>query len=109
VLRNGRIAIVSGAAGAVASAVASAHPREGAVAHLAGRTREPLDRLTSTIRAAIGTAHAATVDVLDDEAVKAHADAVATTAGIDIAFNATSNDDVLACRARVDRRAGEDG
>ena len=93
-LLNASIAIVYGAAGAVGSAVASAYAREGAVVHLAGRTQEPLDRLASTIRAAGGTAHVATVDVLDHEAVKMHADAVATTGGIDIAFNATSNDDV---------------
>jgi 3-oxoacyl-[acyl-carrier protein] reductase len=93
-LLNGRIAIVYGAAGAVGSAVANAYAREGAVVHLAGRTREPLDRLASTIRAAGGTAHVATVDALDHEAVKAHADAAATNGGIDIAFNATSNDDV---------------
>jgi 3-oxoacyl-[acyl-carrier protein] reductase len=93
-LLNARIAIVYGAAGAVGSAVARAYAREGAVVHLAGRTREPLDRLASTIRAAGGTAHVAALDVLDHEAVKAHADVVATTGGIDIAFNATSNDDV---------------
>jgi 3-oxoacyl-[acyl-carrier protein] reductase len=93
-LLNGRIAIVYGAAGAVGSAVARAYAREGGIVHLVGRTREPLARLASSIRAAGGAAHVATVDVLQHEAVKAHADAVATTGGIDIAFNATSNDDV---------------
>jgi NAD(P)-dependent dehydrogenase (short-subunit alcohol dehydrogenase family) len=93
-LLNGRTAIVYGAGGPVGSAVASAYAREGAVVHLAGRTREPLDRLASTIREAGGTAHVATVDALDHEAVKAHAEDVATNGGIDIAFNATANDDV---------------
>jgi 3-oxoacyl-[acyl-carrier protein] reductase len=94
-LLTGKIGIVYGASGAVGSAVARAYARESAVVHLAGRTREPLDRIASTIRQAGGTAHVATLDVLDHEAVKAHAaDAAAASGGIDIAFNATSNDDV---------------
>lgn len=94
-LLTGKIAIVYGAAGAVGSAVARAYAREQAVVHLAGRTREPLDRLAATIRQAGGTAHVATVDALDQTAVDTHAAGVAATSGgIDIAFNATSNEDV---------------
>jgi hypothetical protein len=41
-----------------------------------------------------GAAHVAHLDVLDRTAVGQHADAVAAGGGIDICFNATSNDDV---------------
>lgn len=94
-LLTGKTAVVYGAAGGVGSAVARAYAREEAVVHLAGRARVPLDRLASTIRQAGGAAHVATVDALDQEAIEAHAADIAAASGsIDIAFNATSNDDV---------------
>ena len=42
-----------------------------------------------------GTAHVAQVDVLDRAAVAQHADDVAAGRGIDICFNAISNDDIM--------------
>src|SRR5215467_7885909 len=88
-----KTAIVYGASGAIGSSVARAYAREGADVHLAGRTTAALEEVAQRIRHDGGGAHVAQVDVLDRAAVAAHADAVATR-GIDICFNATSNDDV---------------
>jgi 3-oxoacyl-[acyl-carrier protein] reductase len=88
-----KTAIVYGASGAIGSAVARAYAREGADVHLAGRTTAALEEVAQRIRHDGGGAQVAQVDVLDRAAVAAHADAVATR-GIDICFNATSNDDV---------------
>jgi 3-oxoacyl-[acyl-carrier protein] reductase len=89
-----KTAIVYGASGAIGSAVARAYAREGADVHLAGRTTATLEEVAQRIRHDGGGAHVAQVDVLDRAAVAAHADAVGARGGIDICFNATSNDDV---------------
>jgi 3-oxoacyl-[acyl-carrier protein] reductase len=94
-LLESKTAIVYGGGGAIGSAVAAAFAREGARVFLAGRSRPALDGVANGIRGAGGMAEAATVDALDRAAVEAHAAAVAATGnGIDIAFNATSNDDL---------------
>jgi NAD(P)-dependent dehydrogenase (short-subunit alcohol dehydrogenase family) len=93
-LLDHKTAIVYGASGAIGSAVARAYAREGAEVHLAGRTRATLDEVARLIQRDGGTAHVAQVDVLDRAAVARHADGVAGRGGIDICFNATSNDDV---------------
>jgi NAD(P)-dependent dehydrogenase (short-subunit alcohol dehydrogenase family) len=93
-LLDGKTAIVYGAAGGIGSAIARAYAREGAVVHLAGRTEAALAELATCIRHDGGTAHVATVDVLDQDAVERHAAEVAAGTGIDICFNATSNDDI---------------
>jgi len=93
-LLDHKTAIVYGAGGAIGSAVARAYAREGAEVHLAGRTRATLEEVARRIRHDSGAAHVAEVDVLDRAAVARHADAVAAGDGIDICFNATSNDDV---------------
>jgi len=90
-LLDSKTAIVYGAGGAIGAAVARAYAREGAEVHLAGRTRATLEEVAQRIRRDGGVAHVARVDVLDRAAVARHADA---TAGIDICFNAISNDDV---------------
>ncbi len=90
-----KAAIIYGGGGAIGSAVARAYAREGAQVFLAGRTIKALDEVARTIRSTGGTAEVAQVDALDRAAVEKHASAVADAAGgIDIAFNATSNDDV---------------
>jgi 3-oxoacyl-[acyl-carrier protein] reductase len=90
-----KTAVVYGAGGAIGSAVARAFAREGARMFLAGRTMPDLEAVANTIHTAGGTAHVATVDVLDRAAVEHHTAAVVRTSnGIDIVFNATSNDDV---------------
>jgi 3-oxoacyl-[acyl-carrier protein] reductase len=94
-LLENKTAIIYGGGGAIGSAVARAFAREGARVFLAGRTRQTLDDVARTIRDAGGTAEVAQVDALDQAAVDQHAGSVAgATGGIDIAFNATSNDDV---------------
>ncbi|MBV9858220.1 MAG: SDR family oxidoreductase [Streptosporangiaceae bacterium] len=92
-LLHSKTAIVYGAGGAIGSAVARAYAREGADVHLAGRTRATLEEVAQRIRHDGGAAHVAHVDVLDRAAVARHVDAAAS-GGIDICFNATSNDDV---------------
>jgi NAD(P)-dependent dehydrogenase (short-subunit alcohol dehydrogenase family) len=90
-----KTAIVYGAAGSIGSAVARAYAREGANVHLTGRTTASLDRVADRIRRDGRTAHVTQLDVLDPGAVERHAAAVAAAdGGIDICFNATSNDDV---------------
>ena len=93
-LLDAKTAVVYGAGGAIGSAVARAYAREGAEVHLAGRTRATLEDVAQRIRQDGGAAHVAQVDVLDRAAVARHADGVAASGGIDICFNATSNDDV---------------
>lgn len=84
-------AIVYGAGGAVGSAVALAFAREGAEVFLAGRTITALEEVAHRIRSSGGRAHLATVDVLDETAVEAHAAAVVSTGGsVDVSFNAIS-------------------
>jgi len=92
-LLDSKTAIVYGGGGAIGSAVARAYAREGADVHLAGRTRATLEEVAQRIRDDGGSAHVAQVDVLDRAAVARHVDAAASC-GIDICFNATSNDDV---------------
>jgi NAD(P)-dependent dehydrogenase (short-subunit alcohol dehydrogenase family) len=87
-------AIVYGAAGAIGSAVARAYAREGAEVHLAGRTEATLETVAQRIRGDGGAARVTRLDVLDRAAVERHTAAVADANGIDICFNATSNDDV---------------
>jgi NAD(P)-dependent dehydrogenase (short-subunit alcohol dehydrogenase family) len=91
VLLEKKNAIVYGASGAIGSAVAQAFAAEGARVFLAGRTSDALEMVAEKIRASGGVADVATVDVLDEDAVEAHADAVVRDAGsIDISFNAIS-------------------
>ena len=94
-LLENQTAIVHGGSGAIGSAVARAYAREGAQVHLTGRTEATLEPVAQGIRREDGTAHIARLDVLDRAAVERHAAAVADSAGgIDVCFNATSNDDV---------------
>src|SRR6266542_4059533 len=88
-------AIVDGAAGAIGSEIARAYAREGAEVHLAGRTKATLEKVARRIQQDGGAAHVTHLDVLDQAAVEQHAAAVAADrGGIDICFNATSNDDL---------------
>jgi 3-oxoacyl-[acyl-carrier protein] reductase len=94
VLLKDKTAIVYGAAGAIGSAVARAYAREGATVHLTGRTEATLEQVAERVRRDGGTAQVAQLDVLDRSAVEHHASAVTADRGIDICFNANSNDDV---------------
>ena len=93
-LLENRNAIVYGAGG-IGRAVALAFAREGATVHLAGRTVDRVEAVADEIRTAGGRAETAQLDVLDEAAVDAHADAVAADAGsVDISFNLVSFGDV---------------
>lgn len=93
-LLDGKTAIVYGA-GPVGAAVAGAFASEGATVHLAGRTLERLEGVAAGIEDRGGSVRMARVDVLDAAAVARHAEDVARAGGgIDVCFNATSNDDV---------------
>jgi NAD(P)-dependent dehydrogenase (short-subunit alcohol dehydrogenase family) len=95
VLLQNKTAVVYGAAGAIGSSVARAYARAGAEVHLAGRTTATLEEVARAIRTAGGVAHAAQLDVLDKAAVGRHATQIVdTSGGIDVCFNATSNDDI---------------
>lgn len=94
-LLKDKVAVVYGAGGAVGGAVARAFAREGAVVHLAGRTRRTLDAVAGEIRAGGGSARVERVDALDEAAVDRFVDAVAAEAGhVDISFNAIGVGDV---------------
>jgi 3-oxoacyl-[acyl-carrier protein] reductase len=94
-LLEGKNAIIYGGGGAIGSAVAQAFAREGARVFLAGRTLEKVERVSQAIRAAGGRAEAAQLDALDEQAVDAHADAVAREAGsIDVSFNLITHGDL---------------
>ena len=80
---DGKTAVIHGGGGAIGGAVARAFAGAGAHVYLAGRTRARLDAVADEI----GAAGVAEVDVLDERAVAAHADAVAAEAGgIDVAL-----------------------
>ncbi|GAA2547900.1 SDR family oxidoreductase [Winogradskya consettensis] len=94
-LLDGRTAIIYGGGGSIGGAIARAYGQQGARVFLAGRTPVTLEAVAADIRAAGGDAQTATVDALDEEAVEAHADAVAATAGrIDISVNVIADSDV---------------
>jgi NAD(P)-dependent dehydrogenase (short-subunit alcohol dehydrogenase family) len=84
-----KTAVVYGGGGAIGGAVARVFAREGARVFLAGRTQSKLAAVARDIESAGGSAEFAVLDVFDESAVHAHADAVASkTGGIDIMLNA---------------------
>ncbi len=94
-LLENKNAVIYGGGGAIGGAVARAFAHEGARVFLAGRTREKLEDVAKDVEAAGGTAKAAVVDALDEQAVDEHAQAVVSEAGsIDVSFNLVSRGDV---------------
>jgi len=90
-LLHDKTAVIYGGGGAIGGAVARVFAREGARVFIAGRTQAKLDAVARDIATTGGKVETAQVDVLDQEAVEKHADAIAETAGgIDIALNAVS-------------------
>jgi len=79
-----KIAVIHAAAGAVGSTLARAFAKEGAIVHLTGRKRGPLDAIAKAIIAAGGVAEVAEVDALDEAAIERHLE---TVGRVDIAFN----------------------
>lgn len=96
-LLENRNAVIYGAGGLLGSEVARTFAAEGARVCLAGRRRAPLDELADQINEAGGrVADVADVDVLDEQAVRKHADRLAGLAGgLDICFNAIGDEATL--------------
>ncbi len=88
-LLTDKVAVVYGAGGAIGGAVARAFAAEGARLFVTGRRREPVDAVAHDIASARGSAEAATIDALDEQAVDRHLHYVTGRAGrVDISFNA---------------------
>ena len=84
-----KVAVIYGAGGAVGGAIARAFATEGANLFLTGRSLAPVEVVAKDIVAAGGSAEAAEVDALDEQAVDKHLQSVIDTAGrVDISFNA---------------------
>lgn len=88
-LLKDKVAVIYGAAGDIGSAVAHAFAREGATLFLTGHRRTAVDAVAKDIIAAGGSAAAAEVDALDEQAIDEHLQSVTDAAGrADISFNA---------------------
>ena len=88
-LLQDKVAVIYGAAGAIGGAVARAFAAEGARLFLTGRQLAPVEAIAKQIVAAGGSAEAAQVDALDEQAVDQHLQSVTDAAGhLDISFDA---------------------
>ncbi len=84
-----RVAVIYGAGGAIGGAVARAFALEGADLFLTGHRLAPVEVVAEEIACAGGSAEAAAVDALDEQAVDKHLRSVIDRAGrVDISFNA---------------------
>jgi NAD(P)-dependent dehydrogenase (short-subunit alcohol dehydrogenase family) len=89
-----KVAVIYGAGGAIGGAVARAFASEGADVYLTGRHGAPVEAVAEEIVSAGGSAQAAEVDALDEQAVDEHLQAVIDTADrVDISFNAVGSPD----------------
>jgi NAD(P)-dependent dehydrogenase (short-subunit alcohol dehydrogenase family) len=89
-----KVAVIYGAGGAIGSAVARAFATEGAKLFLTGRLQATVEAVAKDIVAAGGSAEAAEVDALDEQALDTHLQSVTDTAGrVDISFNAVGSPD----------------
>jgi NAD(P)-dependent dehydrogenase (short-subunit alcohol dehydrogenase family) len=88
-LLKDKVAVVYGAGGAIGGAVSRAFASEGARLFLTGRLRAPVEAVANDVVAAGGSAEAAEVDALDEQAVDEHLRSVIARVGrVDISFNA---------------------
>jgi NAD(P)-dependent dehydrogenase (short-subunit alcohol dehydrogenase family) len=84
-----KIAVIYGAGGGIGSAVVRAFAPEGANLFLTGRHLAPVEAVAKEVVSAGGSAEAAEVDALDEQAVDKHLQSVIDKAGrVDISFNA---------------------
>jgi NAD(P)-dependent dehydrogenase (short-subunit alcohol dehydrogenase family) len=84
-----KVAVIYGAGGAIGGAVARAFASEGANLFLTGRHLAPVEGVANEVVSAGGSAEAAQVDALDEQAVDKHLQSVTDKAGrVDISFNA---------------------
>jgi len=88
ILKN-KVAVIYGAGGAIAGAVASAFANEGATVFLTGHSKAAVEAVAMDIVSAGGSAEAAEVDALDEQAIDQHLQSAIGKAGrVDISFNA---------------------
>jgi NAD(P)-dependent dehydrogenase (short-subunit alcohol dehydrogenase family) len=88
-LLHDKVAVIYGAGGAIGGAVARTFAREGARLFLTGRQLAPVEAVAKEIVAAGGSAEAAQVDALDEQAIDTHLQSVIEPAGrVDVSFNA---------------------
>jgi NAD(P)-dependent dehydrogenase (short-subunit alcohol dehydrogenase family) len=84
-----KVAVIYGAGGAIGSAVARAFATEGAKLFLSGHHLAPVEVVAREVASAGGSAEAAEVDALDEQAVDKHLQSVIDKAGrVDISLNA---------------------
>src|ERR1700737_4153264 len=84
-----KVAVIYGAGGAIGGAVARAFASEGAKLFLTGRLQAPVETVAKDIVSAGGSADAAEVDALEEEAVERHLQYMIHQAGrVDVSFNA---------------------
>jgi len=89
VLLENKIAVFYGAGGAIGEAVARAFASEGANVFLTGRCLAPVEAVVNDIVSVGGSAQAAEVDALNEQAIDKHLQSVIDKAGrVDISFNA---------------------
>jgi len=87
-LLNDKVTVIYGAGGDIGGAVARAFAREGARLFLTGHQLAPAEAVAKDVVAAGGSAEAAQVDALNEQAVDTHLQAVIDQAGrVDISFN----------------------
>jgi NAD(P)-dependent dehydrogenase (short-subunit alcohol dehydrogenase family) len=88
-LLDNKVAVIYGAGGAIGSAIARAFAAEGALLFLTGHHLAAVEAVTREVVSTGGTAEAAEVDTLDEEAVDKHLQSVIDKAGrVDVSFNA---------------------
>ena len=88
-LLQNKNAVIYGAGGGIGGAVARAFAREGAKLFLPGRQKASVEAVAKDIVSDGGSAEAAEVDALDEQAVDEHLQSVVDKAGsVDISFNA---------------------
>jgi NAD(P)-dependent dehydrogenase (short-subunit alcohol dehydrogenase family) len=88
-LLKDKVAVVYGAGGGIGGAVAQAFTREGAMVFLTGRDLASVEIVAKQIAADGGSAEAAEVDALDEQAIDMHLRSLMDEAGrVDVSFNA---------------------
>ena len=89
-----KVAVIYGAGGAIGGAVARAFASDGATLFLTGHELAPVEAVAKDIASAGGSADAAEVDALNEQAVDKHLQSVIDKAGrVDISFNAVGISD----------------
>jgi NAD(P)-dependent dehydrogenase (short-subunit alcohol dehydrogenase family) len=89
-LLKDKVAVIYGAGGAIGGAVARAFAAEGASPFLTGRHMAPVEVVARAVGSAGGSAEAAEVDTLDEQAVDRHLQSVIDKAGPSISRSTQS-------------------